>query len=172
MPIFCCVSVSSCDHTYRCATNFNVVCSRFSSRPLFDHAADATAAAEREKAKKKAAQQSAQSSRVGTPPMTPKKKKGNVTGSGGVGSPLMSGTSTPVRRPLGVEKPDQQLLDFAGLNLQVEESQIVEEEPPKVSLAREKLLEEVTKALQTGVDNGKKGVNLVVIGNVLTFIGA
>ena len=76
----------------------------------------------------------------------------------------MSGASTPVRRPLGTEKPDQQLLDLAGLNLQVEEPQIIEEEIPKITLAQEKLLEEVAKALQTGVEGGKKGVNLVVIG--------
>jgi len=64
-----------------------------------------------------------------------------------------------------MEKPDQQLLDFAGLNLQVEEAQIIEEEIPKVTLEREKLLQEVAKTLQTGVDGGKKGLNLVVIGN-------
>jgi elongation factor 1 alpha-like protein len=81
----------------------------------------------------------------------------------------MSGTSTPVRRPLGTEKPDQQLLDLAGLNLQIEEPQIMEEEIPKITLAREKLVEEVAKALQTGVEGGKKGVNLVVIGAVPTY---
>jgi len=83
----------------------------------------------------------------------------------------MSGASTPVRRPPGTEKPDQQLLDLAGLNLQVEEPQIIEEEIPKIALAREKLLEEVAKALQTGVEGGKKGVNLVVIGDVPTLVG-
>jgi len=128
-------------------------------------ALDATAAAEREKAKRQVAQQPTQGSRAGTPTTTPKKKKTSAASSRGIGSPLMSGASTPVRRPLGTEKLDQQLLDFAGLNLQVEEPQIVEE-IPKVTLAREKLLEEVAKALQTGVDDGKKGVNLVVIGNV------
>jgi len=132
-------------------------------------ASDATATAEREKAKKKAAQQPAQNSRVGTPATTPKRKKPSGTSSGGIGSPLISGASTPVPRRAGMEKTDQQLLDFTGLNLQVEELQIVEEEIPKVTLAREKLLEEVAKALQTGVD-GKKGVNLVVIGNVLAFV--
>ena len=151
---------------YRCAANFNVVRFRFFSRLLFDLVPDATAAAEREKAKKKATQQS---SRVGTPATTPKKKKTNTTSSGGIGSPLMSGASTPVRRPLGTEKPDQQLLDLAGLNLQIEEPQIIEEEIPKITLAREKLLEEVTKALQIGVEGGKKGVNLVVIGAVPTL---
>jgi len=156
---------------YRCAANFNVVRFLFFSCPWFDLVPDATAAAEREKAKKKAAQQSTQSSRVGTPAPTPKKKKTNATSSGGIGSPLMSGASTPVRRPLGIEKPDQQLLDLAGLNLQVEEPQIIEEEIPKITLAREKLLEEVAKALQTGVEGGKKGVNLVVIGAVQTFVG-
>lgn len=81
----------------------------------------------------------------------------------------MSGASTPVPRPLGTEKSDQQLLDLAGLNLQVEEPQIIEE-IPKVTLAREKLLEEVAKALYTGTEGGKKGVNLVVIGAVQTLI--
>jgi len=83
----------------------------------------------------------------------------------------MSGTSTPVRRSLGTEKSDQQLLDLAGLNLQVEEPQVIEEEIPKVALAREKLLEEVAKTLQTGVEGGKKGINLVVIGDVPTLVG-
>lgn len=138
---------------------------------MFDPVPDTTAAAEREKVKKKAAQQSAQTSRVGTPATTPKKKKPSVSSSGGIGSPLMSGASTPVRRLAGAGGPDQQLLDFAGLNLQVEEPQILEEEIPKVTLAREKLLEEVAKALQKGVNGGKKGVNLVVIGNVPTFVG-
>ena len=163
-------SVSPRGHLYRCAANFNAVRIRSFSRPLWDLASDTTAAAEREKAKKKAAQQSAQSSRVGTPSATPKRKKTSGTSSGGIGSPLMSGTSTPVPRRAGMETPDQQLLDFTGLNLQVEEMQIVEEEIPKVTLAREKLLEEVAKVLQTGVD-GKKGVSLVVIGNVSTFMG-
>ena len=83
----------------------------------------------------------------------------------------MSGASTPVPRRIGMETPDQQLLDLVGLNLQVEDPQIIEEEIPKVTLAREKLLEEVAKALQTGVNGGKKGVNLVVIGRVPTFVG-
>lgn len=151
---------------YRCAANANVVCFRSSPRLLFDTVPDAAAAAEREKAKKKAAQQSAQSSRVGTPLSTPRRKK---TGSGAIGSPLTSGASTPVRRPLGIGKSDQQLLDFAGLNLRVEEPEVVEEETTKVSLTREKLLQEVTKALQTGMGSGKRGVNLVVIGNVSSF---
>lgn len=155
---------------YRCAANSNVVHFRSFSCPSFDLDPDAIAAAEREKAKKKTPQQSAQTSRVGTPPSTPKRKKTSATGTGAIGSPLTSGTSTPVRRPLRIEKPDQQLLDLAGLNLRVEEPQVVEEETPKVSLERGKLLEEVAKVLHTGMDNGKKGVNLVVIGNVLTFV--
>lgn len=156
---------------YRCAANSNVVRFRFFRCLSFDLVPDATAAAEREKAKKKAAQQSAHSSRVGTPTTTPKKKKTGPSSSGGIGSPLMSGASTPVRRPIGTGGPDQQLFDFAGLNLQVEEPQIVEEEIPKVTLAREKLLEEVANVLRSGVDGGKKGINLVVIGNVSSFVG-
>lgn len=92
----------------------------------------------------------------------------SVTGSGAIGSPLTSGASTPVRRPLRIEKPDQQLLDLAGLNLRVEDQQVVEEEIPRVSLVREKLLEEVVKALQTAMESGEKSLNLVVIGNVST----
>ena len=106
---------------YRCAANFNVVRFRFFCCLLLDLVPDATAAAEREKAKKKAAQQSVQNSRAGTPTTTPKKKRKNATSSGAIGSPLMSGASTPVRRPIGMGESDQQLLDFAGLNLQVEE---------------------------------------------------
>lgn len=151
---------------YRCAANSNVVRFRFFSCLLFARCSDATAAAEREKAKKKLArQQPNQNSTVGTPAATPKKKSG-ATSSRGLGSPLMSGVSTPVRRPLGTEKVDQQLLDISGLNLQIEEPQVIDEEIPKVTLAREKLLEEVSKTLQMGTDGGKKGVNLVIIGAV------
>jgi hypothetical protein len=155
---------------YRCAANFNAVRFRSFSCLSFDLVPVTTAAAEREKAKKKAAQQSAQSSRVGTPPSTPKRKKTSTTGSGVIGSPLTSGASTPIRRPLVIEKPDQQLMDLAGLNLQVEELHVLGEETPRISLAREKLLEEVAKVLQTGMEGGKRGLNLVVIGNLSTLV--
>ncbi|EJD01254.1 uncharacterized protein FOMMEDRAFT_89743, partial [Fomitiporia mediterranea MF3/22] len=57
---------------------------------------------------------------------------------------------------------DQQALDISSLNLDsgdVDEQ--VSEPPPKISLAREKVLEEARKALDA---SPKKAVSLVVIG--------
>ena len=58
-------------------------------------------------------------------------------------------------------------LDLAGLNLDSPEprSPIVDEPPPKITVSREKVLEEARKALE-GKDE-KKGVSLVVIGKIL-----
>lgn len=59
---------------------------------------------------------------------------------------------------------DQEALDLAGLNLGDEEVPTpIDEPPPKMSLAREKVLEEARISLAT---EGKKGVSLVVIGIV------
>ncbi|KAF4602370.1 Hsp70 suppressor, GTPase facilitates ribosomal subunit dissociation [Pleurotus pulmonarius] len=96
---------------------------------------------------------SAQASRAGSPAKGPRK---------GVGTPRKtSGTSTPLRGA-GV---DQRQLDLSGLNLgPKDDTPSVAEEPPKMSFAREKLLEEAKKALDA--ENVKKGVSLVVIGHV------
>lgn len=52
---------------------------------------------------------------------------------------------------------------MAGLNLEDKE-EVVDEEPPKAALARDKLLEEVRRSLQERVEKDKAGINLVVIG--------
>jgi len=92
----------------------------------------------------------AAASRTASP--IPKGKKGPKT-------PVRSGTATPLR---GL---DQRALDLSALNLtEKEEKPQVPEEPPKVSFAREKLLEEAKKALDAEGSNNKKTVSLVVIG--------
>jgi elongation factor 1 alpha-like protein len=48
-----------------------------------------------------------------------------------------------------------------------EKKQVVEE-PPKVSMAREKVLEEARRALEA--EEGRKGISIVVIGNVLLLV--
>ena len=59
-----------------------------------------------------------------------------------------------------------QQLDISGLNLNEKNSDATEcvQEPPKISLAREKLLEEAKRVLGVEGENGKKGVSIVVIG--------
>lgn len=58
---------------------------------------------------------------------------------------------------------DQQAIDISSLNLDTKDAEdVVYEPPPKISLARERVLEEARKALET---SGKKAVSLVVIGN-------
>lgn len=54
------------------------------------------------------------------------------------------------------------MLDLAALNLTAREEVVVEEPPPKITIAREKVLEEARKALE-GKDD-KKAISLVVIG--------
>ncbi|KAL4241371.1 hypothetical protein ABKN59_000306 [Abortiporus biennis] len=92
---------------------------------------------------KKAAEDSA---RLQSAPNTPKKAGSKKTG-----------TATPIR------STDAQQLDLAGLNLTDERSSNVDEPPPKITIAREKVLEEA-KALLQG-DDGKM-ISLVVIGHV------
>ena len=112
------------------------------------------AAKEREKAEKaqKLAQQkqaAEAASRLSAASST--SKKGTAHGG------KKSGTSTPLRGK------DAKSLDLSGLNLtEAEESTPVEEPPPKITIAREKVLEEARQALQN--NDAKKAVNLVVIG--------
>ena len=86
-------------------------------------------------------------------PNTPAHKKGGLLSK-------KSGSSTPVR---GV---DPRHLDLSALNLtpRDEESEVIEEEPPKMSFAKEKLIEEARRVTETDNENHKKGVSLVVIG--------
>jgi elongation factor 1 alpha-like protein len=58
---------------------------------------------------------------------------------------------------------DQQQFDMASLNLQNSPDVFEEEEPPKMTLAREKVLQQAREALQ-GDSKGKRGISLVVIG--------
>ena len=114
-----------------------------------------TVAKEREKALKlsqlKAAASSLANSRAGTPAGSPAKGQKKV----------VSAVS-----PSKKHNVDQQQLDISGLNLNGQNSDATEcvEEPPKMSMAREKLLEEAKRALSVEGENGKKGVSMVVIG--------
>ena len=56
---------------------------------------------------------------------------------------------------------DQQSFDVSALNLDDREDPVVDEPPPKISLAHEKVLEEARKAIR---ENTKKAVSLVVVG--------
>lgn len=108
------------------------------------------AAKERDKALKLAQQKKVaeSSSRLSTAPSTPKKASKS----------LKSGTSTPVRA-------DPRQLDISALNLTSKEDEVpMDEPPPKITIAREKVLEEAQKAIDG--DGSKKGVSLVVIGHV------
>ncbi|KDQ29039.1 hypothetical protein PLEOSDRAFT_1075871 [Pleurotus ostreatus PC15] len=128
--------------------------------PLFKGKSSQAPAREREKAAKMSSRMpgvgSAQASRAGSPAKGPRK---------GVGTPRKtSGTSTPLRGA-GV---DQRQLDLSGLNLgPKDEGPSVAEEPPKMSFAREKLLEEAKKALDA--ENVKKGSTLM--GRLLYELG-
>ncbi|KAF7331874.1 HBS1-like protein [Mycena kentingensis (nom. inval.)] len=114
------------------------------------------AAREREKAQKLLAQKqigdnskSATSSRSASP-------MGN----------LVKGSSRKptAKAPLASQIVDQRELDIAGLNL-VNKEPVKNEEVPKVSYARDKLLEEVRSSLELQ-ERGKKPLSIVVIGHV------
>ncbi|KAF7978351.1 hypothetical protein HWV62_997 [Athelia sp. TMB] len=118
-------------------------------------------AKEREKAQKLAQKTASQAgtpviSRATSPVNTPvKKKQGKTTQKG-------SGASTPIRFGGGM---DQRQLDMSALNISsAGDEEKAFEEPPKMALAREKVIEEAKKLLN--VRDGKKGVSLVVIGHV------
>jgi elongation factor 1 alpha-like protein len=88
-------------------------------------------------------------------------------------SPMNASIKAAKRVVLPSQKPtasmpaqaDQRHFDLSGLNLTAEDNTLsLTEEPPKVAIARDKLLEEVKRTLESqGVDD-KKGVSLVVIG--------
>lgn len=88
---------------------------------------------------------------------TPTKKK-----SGPVSK--KSGSSTPIRG----SSIDQRQLDLSGLNLTRDDSaDNVDEPPPKITFAREKLLEEAKRVIDADGENQKKAVSLIVIGKHL-----
>jgi len=65
----------------------------------------------------------------------------------------------PLQRAVG----DQHAFDISALNLDDREDPVVDEPPPKISLAHEKVVEEARKAIQ---ENAKQTVSLVVVGHV------
>lgn len=66
---------------------------------------------------------------------------------------------------------EQRDLDMQGLNLgENDEEGVVDEPPPKMSIAREKVIEEAKKALEEEEKSGKKGVSLVVIGEFILVL--
>ncbi|TCD66818.1 Hsp70 suppressor, GTPase facilitates ribosomal subunit dissociation [Steccherinum ochraceum] len=139
------------------STSTHLPPSTSSSRPS-SHSSPAKVALEREKAEKLAQQKKAAeaSSRAASAPGTPKKSAARLMKSGA----STPGTSTPLRGG----GPDVRSLDLSALNLTAKESVPEEEPPPKITIAREKVLEEARKMLE-GKDE-KKGVSLVVIGHV------
>jgi hypothetical protein len=119
------------------------------------------AAREKEKAEKAAAaaakSRSVPGSTAATPATTPKKKKGAF--------PAASVAATPVRKAT----TDQGALDMSGLNLDSGngDAGATDEPPPKVSYAKEKLLEEARKAMEQANELGKKAVSIIVVGTCL-----
>jgi len=65
--------------------------------------------------------------------------------------------------PPSQHEMDQQQMDMAYLNLEGDADVIPEEEPPKMTLAREKVLEEA-RAFVEADREGRSSLNLVVIG--------
>ena len=62
---------------------------------------------------------------------------------------------------------EQRNIDVSALGLGVDEKSPVQDEPPRMALAREKVLEEAAKALEAE-NKGQAGVSLVVIGESTT----
>lgn len=74
-----------------------------------------------------------------------------------------SGTATPIRKGSGPPGLEQGNIDVSVLGLGVEQKYPVQEEPPRMALAREKVLEEAARALEAE-SKGQAGVSLIVIG--------
>lgn len=112
------------------------------------------AAKEREKAQKLAQQKklAEASSRLTATPPSSKKASGAGT--------KKSGTATPVRTL------DSREIDISGLNLRAtgDGGPPIDDPPPKIAIAREKLLEEIKKTLD--IKDEKKAISLVVIGEL------
>lgn len=61
---------------------------------------------------------------------------------------------------------DQRQLDMSALNISTLGDEEKVEEPPKMALAREKVIEEAKKLLDARGETDKKGVSLVVVGKI------
>ncbi|TFY69490.1 hypothetical protein EVJ58_g378 [Rhodofomes roseus] len=113
--------------------------------PLFSPQATRSPAKEREKAAKLA--QSKKDTSLANPT-----KKATIAATG--------------RNPPAKQTSGQAEMDISGLNLAPKDEPIVEEEPPKVAIALDKLLEQVKAELQTQEQAERRGLSLVVIGHV------
>ncbi|OCB90856.1 hypothetical protein A7U60_g1880 [Sanghuangporus baumii] len=122
-------------------------------------------ARERDKAEKaknkqiqslKSGASSASTSRTASP--VPSSTKASTKQTGGK-------KTVPPSKPTQHKSPlDQQAMDISSLHLDSDDvEEPVNEPPPKISIAREKVLEEARKSLNA---NTKKAVSLVVIGHV------
>jgi hypothetical protein len=80
-----------------------------------------------------------------------------------------SGSATPTRKGSDSAALEQRNIDVSALGLGVEEKSPVQEEPPRMAIAREKILEEAAKALEAE-SRGQAGVSLVVIGERVRFM--
>jgi elongation factor 1 alpha-like protein len=59
---------------------------------------------------------------------------------------------------------DQRQIDISGLNISIGDEEKATEEPPKMVLAREKVIDEAKTVLGARGENDKRGVSLVIIG--------
>lgn len=86
-------------------------------------------------------------------------------------TPQPSGSKKQTERTTA-QKTDTLEMDMAGLNIvKPEDSQPAEEPPPpKITIARERILEEARKEATAGDAEGRKRLSLVVIGSLLFFI--
>ena len=121
------------------------------------------AAKEREKAEKRAKQfasapSSAATSRATSP--IPGLSSPGKSRRGAKGTPKGSGVNTPIRFGGGI---DQRQLDMSGLNISPVDEKVFEE-LPKMTIAREKVIEEAKKKQDNARKARKRGVSLVVIG--------
>ena len=79
------------------------------------------------------------------------------------GSTSTTGAATPNRKGSDSTALEQQNIDVSALGLGVEEKSPIQDEPPRMALARERALEEAAKALEAE-SKGQAGVSLIVIG--------
>ena len=121
------------------------------------------AAKEREKAQKLAAQKKAAEaqamSRAASRAVSPTPKSPKVVKS------TKSGTATPARKGSGSAALEQRNIDLTALGFGADDKALIYEEPPKIALAHEKVLEEAAKALEAESKN-QAGISLVVIGEL------
>jgi hypothetical protein len=127
------------------------------------------AAKEREKAQKLATQkkmaeaQAQAASRAANRAISPTQKSPKATKSPKKAGSTSTGTATPKRKGSDSTALEQQNIDVSALGLGVEEKSPIQDEPPRMALARERALEEAAKALEAE-SKGQAGVSLVVIG--------